>query len=79
MSDITFGPEREGCDHVDMTLDGKLIGFRGLSSGKYGLTRCPSCNTENYSLAVLSGQCAWCGYDVKIHLGEQHEPNRSRS
>jgi len=30
--------------------------------GKLYLVHCYKCNKENYSIAVASGQCAWCGY-----------------
>lgn len=29
---------------------------------KLFLVRCPSCNRENHSMSVASGQCAWCGW-----------------
>ena len=35
--------------------------FRG-KDGKLYLVRCFACNKENYSPAVASGQCAWCGW-----------------
>ena len=27
--------------------------------------RCPECQRENYSMAVASGICAWCGWEPK--------------
>ena len=32
--------------------------------GNVYLVRCPKCRRENYSLAVSSGQCAWCGLKI---------------
>lgn len=29
-----------------------------------GLIKCPKCKRENWAMAVSSGQCCWCGYDV---------------
>lgn len=29
---------------------------------KIAMERCPKCERENYAMAVLSGECAWCGY-----------------
>lgn len=29
---------------------------------KIFMGRCPKCKTENWAMAVASGQCAWCGY-----------------
>lgn len=31
--------------------------------GKRFLVRCFRCGTENYSMEVANGICAWCGYD----------------
>ena len=28
------------------------------------LIRCPKCGKENYALAVATGICAWCKFDV---------------
>lgn len=33
--------------------------------GRIFLVRCPSCGRENYTPAVSSGQCAWCGYEAQ--------------
>lgn len=35
-------------------------------NGKLYLVRCPSCERENYSMAVSSGSCCWCGWPRKI-------------
>ena len=35
-----------------------------LDNGKWALIRCPECDLENYAPNVLSGICAWCGYDA---------------
>ena len=29
--------------------------------GRLFMQRCPRCNRENWSGAVASGECAWCG------------------
>lgn len=34
------------------------------ANGKTYLVRCPKCERENYSPAVSSGICAWCGYNA---------------
>ena len=41
--------------------------FRG-EDGKLFLVRCPSCNKENWSPAVATGECAWCGWGEKEAL-----------
>lgn len=33
-------------------------------NGNVFLVRCPKCNSENYAMAVSSGICAWCGFDL---------------
>lgn len=40
------------------------------------LIKCPQCGLENWAMAVLSGICAWCGYDVnKDKKNERRETN----
>ena len=34
------------------------------ADGKIYLVRCPECGRENWSGAVASGICCWCGYDA---------------
>jgi len=29
------------------------------------MVRCFECERENWAMAVVSGQCAWCGYKMK--------------
>lgn len=41
------------------------------ANGKTYLVRCPKCKRENYSMAVSSGVCAWCGYDANKDGGEE--------
>lgn len=41
-----------------MFLDENFIG----DDGKFYMVRCPKCKKENWTPAVASGQCAWCGY-----------------
>jgi len=61
---ITFGEPRSGYDHITAYGNGKFIGFKPLDSDQVCLERCAICRKENYALAVLSGQCAWCGWDA---------------
>jgi len=54
-------------DYDDIEFIGtpfKGSGFIGHDDGNIGLTNCPMCGKENYAMAVISGQCAWCGFDV---------------
>ena len=55
-------------EHRDMEEDyiigKKSYGFYGENGDIY-LVRCPECKRENYAMAVSSGTCAWCGWDVK--------------
>lgn len=34
--------------------------------GQAFLVRCPKCGRENYSMAVATGVCCWCGYDANL-------------
>lgn len=34
------------------------------SGGRKFLVRCPRCSRENWTCAVASGVCCWCGYDA---------------
>lgn len=40
------------------------FGFRAKDDGLTCIVRCPNCNKENYSGAVISGKCCWCGFDA---------------
>lgn len=42
----------------------KTANFKLDNSDKYALVRCCACHRENYALNVLSGMCAWCGWDI---------------
>lgn len=41
----------------------KMYHFK-KEDGKFALVYCPKCFFENYALAVLSGQCINCGFDI---------------
>lgn len=38
--------------------------FKLRDSERRALVRCPDCHNENYSMSVLAGICAWCGFDI---------------
>jgi len=40
--------------------------FKSKDTNKKALVRCPDCHRENYALCVLSGVCAWCGFDINV-------------
>lgn len=43
----------------------KRNGFGFLSKDdNFCMIRCFECGKENYAMAVMSGCCAWCGYDA---------------
>ena len=44
-----------------MKLEDHSANFRD-EEGNAFLVRCPACNRENYTIAVSTGQCAWCGW-----------------
>jgi hypothetical protein len=44
-------------------VKGKGSGFV-TGEGKICMERCFKCARENYAMAVMSGGCAWCGYDA---------------
>ena len=48
------------------TIQDKHPNFRN-KEGKLYLVRCFKCNKENYSIAVASGKCIWCGYEDKLN------------
>lgn len=63
---VTLSPPKPGYDSRDVYVDGKPVGYLGLEPGDTpGLTRCPSCSRENYCMAVFSGTCFYCGFDLK--------------
>ena len=35
--------------------------------GRPYLVRCPECTETNYALAVATGICAWCKYNLEKH------------
>ncbi len=49
--------------------EGKGFGYVD-EDGKTCMIRCFKCGRENWSMAVSSGQCAFCGHDAneKAHL-----------
>lgn len=63
---ITKNSDKYDHDAVDFFLDGKNVGggFIGKKDGDVGLQRCPACTAENYVMAVMTGICAWCGFDA---------------
>ena len=43
------------------------------------LVKCPECERENWALAVATGICAWCRYDLnktKLIINENKETNK---
>lgn len=40
-------------------------GVEWYADGLVLLLRCPKCHRENWATAVISGQCAWCGYKAE--------------
>lgn len=51
-------------DHDDLYYNDQWIGFVPHTSKKRCLVKCPKCGRENYAMAVTTGVCAWCAYDV---------------
>jgi len=47
--------------------------------GRVFLVRCPECRLENYTPAVASGQCAWCGFHPPDHWNGTHTVPGSRN
>ena len=39
-------------------------GIEVLDNDKILLIRCPKCHRENWAPEVISGRCAWCGYNA---------------
>lgn len=42
----------------------KGFGYLGKERGSYGLVRCPECQRENYAMAVSTGICSWCNFNM---------------
>lgn len=38
--------------------------FISKKTEKWALAKCFECGYENYAANVLSGFCAWCGFDI---------------
>ncbi|MFH2143075.1 MAG: hypothetical protein ABIJ97_11665 [Bacteroidota bacterium] len=62
-------------DHNDLYLGDKWIGYVGKKERNgevsIGLVKCPECRKENYAMAVLDGQCAWCGWEINRNEVEE--------
>ncbi len=52
-------------DHENIEIDGKFVGFIGKQDLSVGLQRCPECDSENYAMNVMNGNCYQCGFDLK--------------
>jgi len=65
--EITYDNPIKGHDSRTVRLNGKPIGFAPLDSNNIRLQRCPKCERENYAPNVMSGICAWCGFDANDH------------
>ena len=63
---ITRKSDKYDHDAVDFFLDGKNVGggFIGKKDGDFGLQKCPACGERNYAITVMTGICAWCGFDA---------------
>lgn len=46
-------------------------GFGFTDKGKRCMIRCFECGRENYAPAVMSGCCAWCGYDANENVKKE--------
>jgi ribosomal protein S27E len=68
---LTVRPLRPHHDSHDVHISGPEhtgMGYKELMSpGEFGLIRCPSCGRENYVMAVSSGVCSHCGWDINDH------------
>ena len=70
---ITKNSDKYNHDAVDFFLDGKNVGggFVGKKDGAVGLQKCPACGERNHAMAVMTGVCAWCGFDANPLIKEQ--------
>ena len=62
-------------DHDSVHLGEKGYAYISKDRQRLGLVRCPECEKENYALAVSSGQCGWCPYQVKMEDILPHIPS----
>jgi hypothetical protein len=52
-------------DSDDVLFDGVFIGYITHDvPRRIGLMHCPECHIENWGGTVVTGFCAWCGYDL---------------
>jgi hypothetical protein len=61
-----------------MKLEDCKCNFRS-PDGKPYLVRCPNCDRENYSMAVSSGICAWCGWKATVEPEQESEVNNEEA
>lgn len=62
---IKTTPPGHDADNIYIT-NGKKKGFAFITKNKsaIGLVKCPECEQENYALSVMTGECAWCEYQI---------------
>lgn len=58
-NNITF--LEKGTDGSDVCTGKGFI----TKENEIALTECPVCGQENYAMAVIDGQCAWCSFDAR--------------
>lgn len=62
----------DGSHDVRFSVDDDEIGFGYKSSdGTICMVRCPNCDTENYSVVVATGTCAWCSFNPNEQAEEE--------
>lgn len=65
---IEKNPEAFDTDKVIFQMAGQHRGAGFVlkdGDGPVALTICPVCEKENNTFDVLSGHCAWCGFNTK--------------
>lgn len=60
----------ENDDVMFLDKKGQQVGYAFLDkiNKKVGLVRCPSCRRENYASSIITGRCAWCGFNALLFL-----------
>lgn len=58
-----MAPGQQGTRMTTFFKIGKGAGWI-CREGTVCMERCADCGRENYALMVLSGMCAWCGFDA---------------
>jgi hypothetical protein len=55
----------DNIDESNIFVNDKYVGFKSQKTGNIYLQKCCQCNSENYALAVPTGICAFCNFNIR--------------